>query len=199
MIGLDTIVALASAHGLAIVAPLAVVEGPIVTVIAAWLASRDILDLWAVAGVVLAADVVGDLALYALGRWGLHRLPKPWRDRLGLNRARLLGLAKHFRAQGNRTLVIGKLTHTAGAAVLVAAGLAKVRLWRFFWVNLVATIPKSLFFVVLGYSIGSAYGRIDSWITRASLVLGGVLVVLGALWLVSRWARRAEIRPGGGE
>lgn len=192
MIGLETIVALASAHGLAIVAPLAVIEGPIVTVIAAWLASRDILDIWAVATVVVAADMVGDLALYALGRWGLHRLPKPWRDRLGLNRARLLGLAKHFRAQGNRTLVIGKLTHTAGAAVLVAAGLGKVRLWRFFWVNLFATIPKSLFFVGLGYSIGSAYARIDNWITRASLVLAGVLIVAGALWLVSRWARRTQ-------
>lgn len=192
MIGLETIVALASAHGLAIVAPLAVVEGPIVTVIAAWLASRDILDVWAVAAVVIAADMLGDLALYALGRWGLHKLPKPWRDRLGLNRARLLGLAKHFRVQGNRTLVIGKLTHTAGAAVLVAAGLGKVRLWRFFWVNLFATIPKSLFFVGLGYSIGSAYSRIDNWITRASLVLAGVLIVVGVLWLVSRWARKTQ-------
>jgi membrane protein DedA with SNARE-associated domain len=194
MIGLETIIALASAHGLAIVAPLAVIEGPIVTVIAAWLASRDILNVWAVSAVVIAADMVGDLALYALGRWGLHRLPKRWRDRLGLSRARLLGLAKHFRAQGTRTLVIGKLTHTAGAAVLVAAGLGKVRLWRFLWVNLFATIPKSLFFVALGYSIGSAYARIDNWITRASLILGGILVVALALWLVSRWARRTEAR-----
>jgi membrane protein DedA with SNARE-associated domain len=192
MIGLETIIALASTHGLAIVAPLAVIEGPIVTVIAAWLASRDILNVWAVSAVVIAADLVGDLALYALGRWGLHKLPKRWRDRLGLNRARLLGLAKHFRAQGNRTLVIGKLTHTAGAAVLVAAGLGKVRLWRFFWVNLLATIPKSLFFVMLGYSIGSAYARIDNWITRASLILGGVLIVVAVLWFVTRWARKAQ-------
>lgn len=192
MIGLETIIALASTHGLAIIAPLAVVEGPIVTVIAAWLASRDILNIWAVSAVVIAADMVGDLALYALGRWGLHKLPKSWRDRLGLNRARLLGLAKHFRVRGNRTLVIGKLTHTAGAAVLVAAGLGKVRLWRFFWVNLLATTPKSLFFVALGYSIGAAYAGIDNWITRASLILGGILIVVAALWLVSRWAKRAQ-------
>ena len=192
MIGLETIVALASAHGLVLVAPLAVIEGPIVTVIAAWLASRYILDVRAVAAVVIAADVVGDLTLYALGRWGLHRLPKRWRDRLGLNRARLLGLAKHFRAQGTRTLVIGKLTHSAGAAILVAAGLAKLRLWRFFWVNLLTTIPKSLFFVGLGYSIGAAYARIDNWISRASLVLGGALILVGVLWLLSRWARRSR-------
>lgn len=192
MVGLETIVGLASTYGLAIVAPLAVIEGPIVTVIAAWLASQGILNVWAVAVVVIAADLLGDLALYALGRWGLHKLPKRWRDRLGLNRARLLGIAKHFRARGTRTLVIGKLTHSAGAAVLVAAGLGKVRLWRFFWVNLFTTIPKSLFFVGLGYFIGSAYARIDNWITRASLVLACVLIVAGALWLLSRWARKAQ-------
>lgn len=190
MIGLETIVALASKYGLGVIAPLAVIEGPIVTVIAAWLASQHILNLWAVAAVVIAADMVGDVGLYALGRWGLNRLPKRWRDKLGLNRARLVGLAKHFRAQGIRTLVIGKWTHTAGAAVLVAAGLAKYRLWRFLWVNLVATIPKSLFFVGVGYTIGSAYGQIDNWIQRASLVLGGVILVGGAIWLLRRWAKR---------
>ena len=192
MIGLETIVALASKHGLAVVAPLAVIEGPIVTVIAAWLASQHILDLWSVAAVVIVADLVGDVGLYSLGRWGLHKLPKRWRDRLGLNRARLLGLAKHFRAHGIRTLVVGKLTHTAGAAVLVAAGLAKVPLGRFLWVNLLATIPKSLVFVGIGFSIGAAYARIDNWISRASLVIGGIIVVAGLLWLLSRWARRTR-------
>lgn len=190
MVGLETIIALASKHGLAVVAPLAVLEGPIVTVIAAWLASQHILDLWSVAIIVIVADIVGDVGLYALGRWGLHRLPKRWRDKLGLNRARLLGLAKHFRARGNRTLIMGKLTHSAGAAVLVAAGLGKVRLWRFIWVNLVATIPKSLFFVAIGYTLGSAYTQIDNWITRASLILLAVLLVGGTIWLLQRWAKK---------
>jgi membrane protein DedA with SNARE-associated domain len=190
MVGLETIIALASKHGLAVIAPLAVLEGPIVTVIAAWLASQHILNLWSVALIVIIADVVGDVGLYSLGRWGLHRLPQRWRDKMGLNRARLVGLAKHFRAHGTRTLVMGKLTHSAGAAVLVAAGLGKVRLWRFIWVNLLATIPKSLFFVAVGYTVGSAYGQIDNWITRASLILLAVILVGGAIWLLQRWAKK---------
>ncbi len=190
MIGLETIVVLASKHGLAVIAPLAVLEGPIVTVIAAWLASQKLFDLWSVAVVVILADLVGDMALYALGRWGLHRLPKRWRDKLGLNRARLVGLAKHFRAHGTRTLIMGKITHSAGAAVLVAAGLGKVRLWRFVWLNLVATIPKSLFFVAVGYTLGSAYSRIDDWITRASLIALGIIVVGGVIWLLHRWSKK---------
>ena len=51
------------------------------------------------------------------------------------------------------------------------------------WVNLLATIPKSLFFVVLGYTLGSAYSQIDNWIARASLVVLGAMVLAGAAWV----------------
>jgi membrane protein DedA with SNARE-associated domain len=189
MIELDAVVTLLSDHGLAIVAPLAVIEGPIITVIAAWLASLRILDLWSVVVVVVIADVIGDLGYYALGRFGLNKLPQRWRDRLGLNRARLLGLTEHFRAHGTRTLVIGKLTHSFGAAVLVAAGLGRVPVWQFTWVNFLATIPKSLVFVAIGYSFGAAYARIDGWISRASLVVVAIALVALMLWLLNRWAR----------
>ena len=45
MIGLETVTALIAKEGLAILAPIAMLEGPIVTVIAAWLASRGLLDI----------------------------------------------------------------------------------------------------------------------------------------------------------
>ncbi|GGG71270.1 membrane protein [Salipiger pallidus] len=190
MVGLETVTALIAKDGLAILAPIAMLEGPIVTVIAAWLANRGLLDVWSVTVVVILADLVGDALFYCLGRWGLHRLPLRWRYRLGLNRARLGQLAGHFHEKGGRTLVFGKLTHSAGAAVLVAAGLAKMPLWRFTWVNLLATVPKSLFFVVIGYAFGAAYSRIDDWIARASLLVLGLLVLGGIVWLLKRTLKR---------
>ncbi len=85
MIGLETLTVLMAKHGLAVIAPVAVLEGPIVTVIAAWLASQHLFSVWSVSAVVILADLVGDMGLYALGRWGLHRLPARWRDKLWLN------------------------------------------------------------------------------------------------------------------
>ena len=190
MFGLETVTALIAKNGLAIVAPIAVLEGPIVTVIAAWLASRGLVDVWSVAIVVILADLFGDVLFYALGRWGLHRLPLRWRYRMGLSRGRLAQVAGHFKDRGGRTLVFGKLTHSAGAAVLVAAGLARMPMLKFFWVNLLATIPKSLFFVVIGYAFGAAYSQIDDWIARASLLLLGLLVMGGIIWFLKRAARK---------
>lgn len=190
MLGLETVAALIGKYGLALVAPVAVIEGPIVTVIAAWLASTGRLDLWAVIAVVILADLFGDFLAYALGRWGLARLPEGWRRRLGLRPARLRGLADHFSRKGGRTLILGKLTHSMGFAVLVAAGTARMRLGHFLWYNLLGTVPKSLFFVGVGYGFGSAYTRIDHWIGRISLILLVLLLVGIGSWIFYRkWHR----------
>ncbi len=189
MIGLTTITTLIAKYGLAIVAPIAVVEGPIVTVIAAWLASQGILGLWSVSLIVIAADIVGDFILYAMGRWGLNRLPAGLMARLGLTRARLEGLGSHFAERGGRSLLIGKVTHSMGFAVLAAAGMARMPAVPFFWYNLLGTIPKSLLFVALGYGFGSAYATIDSWLSRFSLFMGAAIIGLAAVYLLRRFAR----------
>lgn len=190
MIGLDALSLLLAKHGLAVLAPAALIEGPIVTVIAAWLASRGLFDVWSVAAVVIAADLLGDFAFYALGRGGLARLPLRWRTRLGLNADRLARLAGHFEVKGGRTLLLGKLTHSFGFAVLVAAGAARMPLLTFFWFNLLGTVPKSLAFVGIGYGFGAAYARIDDWIARASLAVLAVALLAGVTWLITRGARR---------
>lgn len=190
MFGLEAVAALLAKHGLVILAPVAVIEGPIVTVIAAWLASRGLFDLWSVAAVVILADLVGDFAFYALGRWGLGVLPPEWLARFGIGASRLSRLSGHFDARGGRTLLFGKLTHSVGFAVLAAAGMARMPLPRFFWFNLLGTVPKSLVFVALGYGFGAAYARIDDWIARASIILLALIVVGAAAWLVNRGLHR---------
>lgn len=179
MLGLETLVAVMAKKGLLVVAPIAVLEGPIVTVIAAWLASRGILQLPSLFAVVVIADLIGDSLFYTLGRWGLGRVPPRWRDRFGLHQDRLAGLAHHFDQKGGRTLAFGKLTHSAGAAVLVAAGLARMPFGQFIWYNLLATLPKSALFVALGYTLGAAYSRIDSYIASGSLIMLGLLFAAG--------------------
>ena len=172
------------------VAPIAVLEGPIVTVIAAWLATKGFFTLWALALVVVAADLVGDLMFYALGRWGRGVLPPSMLERLGLGADRLDALVEHFNVKGGRTLLFGKFTHSVGFAVLVAAGAGQMKLGQFLLFNLLGTVPNSLFFVALGYGFGAAYARIDNWISRASLVMLVVLVAFGASWFLYRKVRK---------
>ena len=182
------IATLISNYGIAILAPLAVIEGPIVTIIAAYLASQSLLRLSDVIVCVILADLVGDGLHYALGRYGLKKLSPKWRARFGLSRGRLATLIRAFRKNGVRMLLIGKLTHAAGFAVLIAAGAARMPFGRFILANLVATIPKSLAFVAVGYLFGSAHERIALWLSNATLALIGLGAFGFVIWL--QWLKR---------
>lgn len=183
MVGVETVLVLLKAHGIAFLAPLAVIEGPIVTVVASYLASLAYLNVYLVFVVVVLADLVGDSILYAIGRRGPQLMSERWRSRLGVTETRVAALTGHFHAKGGRTLIFGKFTHSAGVIVLIAAGAARMPYWRFLAFNLIATTPKSLLFVVIGYTLGRAYTQIDGWIFRASFTLL-ILTVLGVLiWL----------------
>ena len=187
----DILVQLIQTNGLLLLFPLAVIEGPIVTVIAGWLARLGYMPLgWAVL-ILVVADLVGDSLLYGLGRAGPNVLPQKLRQMLGVTDARTALMAEHFSKQGGRTLIAAKLTHSFGFVVLVAAGASRMSFPAFLCFNLVGTIPKTLFFLLIGYAIGEAHVTIDSWIGRASL---GIVILGVAILSIWYWKEKRERR-----
>ncbi len=188
---LDTAIHILQTDGLLLLFPLAVVEGPIVTVIAAYLASLGYLNIFAVFAVVVAADLVGDSIMYLLGRFGHDVIVKRWGPRFGVDARQLAGIEAHFRSRGGRTLLIGKLTHAVGFIILFIAGASRMPFLSFILYNLLGTLPKSLFFLVIGYTVGYAYNEIDSYILRASTIVFIAAVALGLYWFARmrrKWA-----------
>jgi membrane-associated protein len=173
-------------HGIAILAPLAILEGPIVTVVAAYLASLNLLRLVDVIFCVIIGDIIGDCILYGVGRGLLDWLPLPVRMRFGVSRRRMAVLMRTYRDNGVRVLVVGKLTHAAGFAVLVAAGAARMPFGTFVLANLLATIPKSLALVALGYLFGSAHALIAGWFSWGTVVILGIMLIILAVVLYRR-------------
>jgi membrane protein DedA with SNARE-associated domain len=170
---------------------LAVVEGPIVTVIAAYLASLGYLNVYAVFAVVVAADLVGDSIMYFLGRFGRDVILKRWGSYLGVDAPHLSGIEAHFRSRGGRTLLIGKLTHAVGFIILFTAGASRMSFLPFLSYNFLGTVPKSLFFVAVGYTIGYAYNEIDSFILRGSTIVFIAALAFGFYWfgrMQRKWA-----------
>ena len=190
MFSLDAILQLVQQHGLFLLFLLAVAEGPIVSVIGAYLARLGYMDLYAVFAVVVVADLIGDMLFYELGRNGQRFLSAKWQHRLHLDDEKIEGLKTHFREKGGRTLVIGKITHSAGMVVLAAAGAAHMNVAKFLGWNLVATLPKSAIFIALGYSLGYAYKSIDGYIFKGSIAILVVLIVAGGAWFLNRRQQR---------
>ncbi len=183
-----TVVSVISTYGIALLAPVAVLEGPIVSVVAGYLSHIGLLPLWQVIVVVILADVVGDCILYGLGRGMLKWLPARWREKVGVSDARLEMLAQTFREKGAKVLVVGKLTHAAGFAILLGAGAARMRFDVFVLANLLATIPKSILLVAIGYVFGSQHERIAEYLSTGSIMILAAFAVVLGVWY---WRRRA--------
>ena len=183
--------ALVTTYGLAVLAPLAVIEGPIVTVIAASLAAQGLLDIKEVFICVVLADLVGDSLLYGLGRGLLGKFSLRWRKRLGLSVQHMATLVNTFHDSGTKLLFAGKWTHAAGFTVLIAAGAAQMKYVRFLFINLLATIPKSLLLIVIGYFFGTALTQSTGWISSGALALGGIFALAVLVWFFRRQERVA--------
>lgn len=188
MIQLDALAPLVEDFGLWIVAIAAIVEGPVVTVLSTALAREGLLPILPLAMILLAGDLVGDLLLYALGRRGLANLPRAWRRWLGLGPARALQLARHFGRHGGKTLMLAKLTHSVGAPVLVAAGMARMPVVPFLAWNTLAAVPKTVGLMALGWFAGDAWRHIELWLGRWTWLVLALIVAAVAIW----WFRRCQ-------
>ncbi len=175
-------------YGLVVITPIAVVEGPGVSVIAGFLARLSLIGLPQAYVLLVLADLIGDIALYAIGRRG--RIGRVLRvlSVFGVTRKHLAAVIRQFRAKGGRILVLGKLTHSAGFAVLLAAGLVRMPFGRFFLLNTLATLPKVAVFLAVGWLFGAVSIKIDNLLLGLSF---GVAVLICAALAFYRFRKRA--------
>ena len=157
--------------------PLVVFEGPIVSVLAGFLATLGIFNFFLAFFVVVTGDITGDLAHYAIGRWGRKKFIDRWGKYLGITSERVLRIEKHFEKHKIKTLLIGKISHGIGGIPLVAAGIARMPIGEFFLINLAATLPKSLALLLVGYFFGQAAAKINSIFEGVAFFMAGILIL----------------------
>jgi membrane protein YqaA with SNARE-associated domain len=120
------LVELLHAWGLVIIAPLSIIEGPVVSMLTGYLARLGAFDLLPLLAVLVLGDLVGDIALYLIGRKGRLVVRRRWLGRLRISPAQLARLVRRFRAQDVRLILFGKFTHCLGFGILLAAGVARM-------------------------------------------------------------------------
>jgi len=191
LISLQDILAWIIHYKYAVMLPIAVVEGPIVTVFGGFLAAHGLLNVYAVYVVSLLGDIIGDLLYYVIGRWGMKSFLIKWGYLFGVTEKKIKNLEKHFEKHSGKTLVLGKISHGVGSIVLIAAGAAKMPVGRFVWFNLISSLPKSLLFLLVGFYFGAAYKRISAYIDYTALATFGIgILLLVTYLLVARLARK---------
>jgi membrane protein DedA with SNARE-associated domain len=172
-----TVIAWLLAYRYVILFPLVIVEGPIVTILAGFLASLGQLNLLICYPLIVVGDILGDLFMYSQGRWAGKPAVLRWGHHFGIKPEIIERLEEHFKNHPGKTLIVGKISHFFGGPVLIAAGMARMPLSEFLWFNVLGTLPKSLILLLVGFYFGQAYAKFDKFLTFA----GWAAVILVAL------------------
>ena len=193
-VSIAKIISLLLLYRYAILFPIVVFEGPIVTVIAGFFISLGKLSWLATVFVIVVADLTGDALHYAVGYSSRHRRATKLMAFLGINQKRLEHVERHFKKHPKKTLLLGKIAHGIGGIPLVAAGVAKMPFSKFMFINFIATIPKSLALLFIGYFFGQSLYKINGYLDTGAILILLAAIILAIIYLItSRMADKSSL------
>jgi membrane protein DedA with SNARE-associated domain len=170
------------AYGSVLILPLAVIEGPLVSIATGFLSAAGYFDwVWALS-LLVVGDLIGDVLYYWIGRSGRTPMAGLLR-RFGVRSTVTPEMQRHLTEHSTKMLFIGKWTQSIGIVVLIGSGMLRLPLLRFILVNLIATLPKSLVLFGLGYFASNYLADLAQHAVITTIVLGlvgiaGVVLVL---------------------
>lgn len=162
---------LLSLWGYPIMLFLMILEGPIVTIIAAFLASLGYFNVFVVFGLSVAGDVIGDIILYYIGYFGGQRILTKVEKFLKISQSTVDKLKKKFHENSGRIIFYVKSTTGLSYITFITAGTLKMRIVKFVKFSILGGLVWSSFLVVIGYFFGYAADKINDYIKYAGAII----------------------------
>src|SRR3989344_6198027 len=187
---LDSVLHLLSVYGYLMIFPLAVIEGPIITVIAGLLVVTGVFNPFIVYVVVVAGDIVGDSFAYALGRFGGGHFTSAIERWFGVTQEKLKLVEKKMKRHHFKMMILSKLAQGVGVTGLIAAGVLRISYPLFVLACLVVSVFQCAIYLLIGIFFGQAYEKIGvyfSYVAEATVVVAFCALV-GYLWY--RWRKK---------
>lgn len=182
---MEHLTTLIATYSVFILFPLMIIEGPIMTVIAAFLASLGMINVVLVYVLAVLGNVIGDLIYYIIGRYGRKRFVTKYGHYVGVKETELDALDAHYKEHLFKTIAFAKMTEAPVVPTLIAAGIARTDFKKFLLVSIGVEIPKVLLIVLMGYFFGKFYQTIESYF-KDFVLAGGVVFSLFILLLFIR-------------
>lgn len=175
-----------------ILMPIAIIEGPIITVIAGFLSSLGVLNLLLAYLTVVIGDMIGDALYYSIGYFGREKFIARWGKYIGLKMERVLKMESLFENRGKAILIWGKITQVFGVLVLVSAGIGKYKFKDFMLVNFIITIPKAAILLLVGFYFGQAYVKIKQYLDYTFFITFALGIILAFIyWGVKKYIEKS--------
>ena len=163
----------------AIIALLALAEGPFISMIGGVLLSLGNLSFFPLLAALMVGDAIGDTIWYYLGHRFGHRFVGRFGKYFGITESRIEKVKSAFHEYKNSILFLSKITNGLGLslAVLFTAGLSKIPFPRFITINMLGQLVWSGMLIAVGYWFGNLYVEVNDVMGRVGLLIIFVLII----------------------
>ena len=156
------------------------------------------LDLWTVALVGTAGNLVGSWLAYLAGAVGGRPLINRWGRYLLLTPHEMDRAHEWFERHGEAAVFFSRLLPVVRTFISLPAGVARMNFAKFTLYTILGCLPWSLALAFAGFKLGENWHAVDRIMRPFSLVLA-VAFVVAAAWWIRRRLRQARALGGEGE
>ena len=158
--------------------PLAILEGPIIALIAGLLVKLKYLSLIPVFIIFIFGDIISDAFYYYIGRIGDQaKLISKYGSRYRIISENFGILDKLWLNHGHKMMFFVKLTYGLTIPFLVAAGLSKMSYKRFLAITFLPTAFKYFILISLGYYLARSFVPALHYIYYGGIIVATIVVL----------------------
>lgn len=177
-----------------LVFPIAVFEGPIISVISGFLIYLGHFNKFIIYPLLILADLVGDTLYYLIGRYGGRSIFfKKYGSYLGYSDKNEKYIEEHFIKHPAKTLLTAKFSHGLGGTVQATAGIAKMNYYEFIKWNLIGQLPKSLILIIVGFYVGDSYQKINGYLEHIALFTISIFIAVILYFVISKRLKKSLV------
>lgn len=177
-----------------ILLPLATIEGPLVIIIASFLASQGFLNVYIVYIIAILGNLIGDTIYYSIGRIGRHTFIAKYGKYIGVTDERVRKAEEHYKNHLIKIIFISKMVNAGIEIFLVTAGITKVNFKKFISIITLIEIPKNIVIVFVGYYFGASYAVIGNYFHNSIIALVLVIGVILLVYFLIKKIRKSVIK-----
>jgi len=168
-----------------------IVGGPVFISAAAFAAALGYLNVYFIFSLAFFGELAVDIILYLIGSISREGVVEKFGHYFGLTDSRILKIEKLLREHTWKALFIIKYSPIIPVPGFVITGAAKLKFKKFFYILIALSLPKAIFFTILGYFFGRAYDSLASYFNYGQYFLIVVVVSFIAIhYFFRRFSRK---------
>lgn len=177
MTSVSTLLALLIKFKYLILFPAIVVEGPFATIVAGFLVSLGIFNIFITYPIIILGDLVSDTIFYLIGRFSSNTVHKSIKY-LGVTEEKLENAKTYFIKNSNKAIIASKFIHGVGVSGLLAAGILKIKYWKYTKICLLTDMLQFGALLAIGYFFGHAYTRVAVYLNEYAKITSIIAIAI---------------------